>query len=165
MRAFLPASLALLTAAASAQVTVQPRPAPALGLSNLDCSTGLSTGRESVPDAPAAPIVRLELGGTAAAPMPNVCAEATPLAVLPEGARFRLAPVPRGLSDDELGRLRDLQFFLQPHRAQPSPEVLDQLRQRFREFQLINPQGSDGGHQSPAPNLILPPVAPPADRP
>ena len=133
MRALLPASLALLTAAASAQVTVRPRPAPppALGLSGLDCSAGLSTDRVSVPEG--APAARLEAGEAAPVPMPNVCADAAPLAVLPGGAPFRMAPVPPGL-DGGQGRLGDGQAQPFRFRLSPPPGVPHRLRERPRRL-------------------------------
>ena len=147
MRA-LAASLALVTAAASAQpvaVPSRPAPAPVLGLSELDCSRGAVADHLSVPEVPAGPAVRLDPGGVAAVPMPNVCAEPAPLAVLPEGVRFRT--VPRGLDDgldrhlEHLRRLEELRDLLRPA---PSPGALDGFRPRLFELEGPPPDGSRG---------------------
>ena len=97
----------LLTAAASAQVVVLPdaqagpEPAPVLGLSGLDCSAG-ATATVTAPGA-LVPAPMLQFGTATGATIPNVCRDAVPLAVLPNGVRFRTDPLPPS-EDDDLGR-------------------------------------------------------------
>ena len=150
----------LLTAAASAQVVVPPavgaapEPAPVLGLSGLDCSAG-ATATVGAPgwlaSETSAPMVRF--GTASGATIPNVCRDAAPLTVLPDGVRFRTDPLPLS-EDDDLGRqlLRELATERYERHLQllspPRPEF-DQLRlpsnlpefERLRHEPMVAPLG------------------------
>ena len=152
-----------LTAAASAQVVADaPPPAPVLGLSDLDCSAGavalpgeilVPPNAPLVPEAPGVlvPVPMPRVVAPSAAAMPNVCRDAAPLAVLPEGVRFRTDPLPPS-ADDDPGRqlLRELEA--------------ERLRLRVLPY---DPNDDRFHHRLGRPELErLPlPVAPPAHRP
>ena len=153
LRPVLTLALVSLAVTASAQEAVRlapalgAAPAPVLGLSGLDCSAGAATGRVEVPAAPAGAILRFEAGGAAPVPMPNVCADAAPLAVLPDGVRFRLGPAP-GADADRLRQFLDDQGDRFRRFAPPPIQIdPDRLRQRLDDargrFRLLDPVAPD----------------------
>lgn len=145
-----------LAASASAQVVVPDAgPAPVLGLSGLDCTAGVPMPHIGAEGSSMIPLRRFETGAVATAPMPNVCREASPLAVLPEGVRFRTDPLAPGFSDNPSRRLLqglepDPLFQRYPVVPRPVFDV-DAIRQRLSlpHFEGVWPA----------------PVAPPRDLP
>ncbi len=146
-------ALVILVAAAVAPVPAQvvapfaasgDRCRAAVALPSLDLSLDMADVMPEVATA----------GGLAPAPMPNLCRET--LAVLPEGVRFRLDPLPPSVRDNRQ-LLRDQELDRLRHRLVLPHELL-QMRASGRDRERHR-------HPSFERRLHLPQVAAPGERP
>ena len=123
----------------------RPRPAPVLGLSDLDCTAGVSMPRLGLDALPApAPMPEAPLAGTPV-PMPNVC--------LDQLASWEGTSGVFPITPDLLDSIDDLRDRLAPDADERLRESLDGVRERIeRSLDASGP---------PVPTV---PLAPPGER-